>query len=550
MGEFIDRISDVTIERTSRTLTRPGFGKMLVAAYHSLYSDRAKTYTALSEMVTDGFTPYDPAYRMAQAAFAQEPSPQSVKVGRRALPFTQVVDVTPNAPVSQSAAETWTLKINGFTATFTSDATPTLAEVCTGLASAINALGDVDAIVATGASALTGQTLTGATLDGAIGDDVMAEPRFVTLVLSSHADWDATTAVLYGVDGNGNAISENLTIPNGGNTTVTSTKRYLRVTSIVIPAQSGTGGTFTVGLRAIVAADGTSGTKVVCTSTQGELNSYELVTGNFAGLTTATTNPGIATDLAAILTADSDWYGLVLDSNGSAEVQAAAAWVESNKKLFGYTTSDQAHLSTGSVTALAYVLKNLGYLRTFGAWRAKIGTADACTAAAWMGEEFPKDPGASSWGHKTLVGQSTDALTDAQRQAIESYNLNHYTLLGDAGVAYPGKVAGGEWIDVIRDLDSVRVNLQYDLADLLLSNDKIPFTDAGIAQVVSIVRARMQASVRGGIFADDTPFTVTAPRASAVSTTNRQNRTLPGVTFGARMAGSILNIQVRGRVAA
>lgn len=550
MGEFIDRISDVTIERTSRTLTRPGFGTMLVAGYHSKWSDRVKTYTALSELTADGFTPDEKVYRDVAAAFAQEPSPQSVKVGRRALPMTQIVDVTPSSPVSASAAETWTMKINGFTVTFTSDATPTLAEVCTGIAAAINALGDVDAIVATGASSTSEQTLTGATLDGATGDDVMAEPRFVTLTLSSHADWDATTAVLSGVDGNGNAITENLSIPNGGNATVTGTKRFLRVTSIVIPVQSGSGGTFTVGLRAIVTADGTSGTKVVCTSTAGELNSYELVTTNFAGMTTATTNPGIATDLAAILAADSDWYGLALDSNSSAEVQAAAAWTESNKKLFGYTTSDQSHLSTGSVTALAYVLKNAGYLRTFGVWRAKIGTADACTAAAWMGEEFPKDPGASSWGHKTLAGQSTDSLTDAQRQAIESYNLNHYTLLGDVGVAYPGKVAGGEWIDVIRDLDSVRVNLAYDLADLLISNDRIPFTDAGISQVVAVVRARMQTSVTAGIFADDTTFTVSAPRASSVSTTNRQNRVLPGVTFGARMAGSILNIQVRGRVAA
>lgn len=550
MGEFIDRISDVTIERTSRTLTRPGFGTLLLAAYHGLYADRVKTYTALSEMVTDGFTPYDPAYRMAQAVFAQEPSPASVKVGRRALAPTQIVDVTPSSPASASAAETWTLKVDGFSATFTSDATPTLAEVCTGIAAAINGLADVDAIVATGASSLSEQTLTGSTLDGATGDDVMTEPRFITLILSSHANWDLTTAVLSGVDGNGNAVSENLTIPDGGNTTVTSTRRYLRVTSIVIPAQAGTSGTFTVGTRAIVTADGTSGTKVVCTSVAGELHSYELVTTNFAGLTTATTNPGIATDLAAILTADADWYGLALDSNGSAEVQAAAAWVESNKKLMGYTTSDQAHLSTGSVTALAYVLKNAGYLRTFGVFRKEILTADSVATAAWFGKELPKDPGASAWGHKTLAGQSTDSMTDAHRQAIESYNLNHYTLMGDAGITYPGKVAGGEWIDVIRDLDSVRVNLQYDLADLLISVPKIPFTDAGIAQVVSVVRARMQTNVDANIFANDTPFTVTAPRASAVSTTNRQNRILPGVTFGARMAGSILNIQVRGRVAA
>lgn len=554
MAEFIDRIADVTVTRTSRTLTRPGFGTMLLAVYHALNADRVRSYTELSEMVTDGFTPYDAAYQMAAAAWAQEPSPATIRVGRRALPFTQVVDITPNAPVSGSTAETWTAKFGGYTATFTSDATPTLAEVCTGFAAAINALADVDAIVATLASSLSLQTLTGATLDGAIGDDVMTAPRFITLVLSSHADWDLSTAVLTGVDGNGVVITENLAIPNGGNVTVTSTKRYLRVTSLVIPAQSGTGGTATVGTRAIVTADGTSGTKVVCTSVAGELHSFELVTGNFAGLTTATTNPGIATDLAAILMADADWYGLALDSNGAAEIAATAAWVETAKKLFLAQTSDQAMLATGSVTVVGYTLSNLGYLRTGLVWRGKIATSDSWAACAWMGLQFAKDPGTSTFAHKTLAGQYTDSLSDAQRAAIESYKANHYTLLADAGITFPGKVAGNEWLDIIRDLDFLRVNLQYDLADLLLSNEKIPFTDAGIGQVVAAVRARLTRSISTdtapNILADDPKPVVSAPRASAVSTANRQARTLPSVTFSARVAGAIHTIDVNGRVSA
>ena len=548
MSEFIDRIQDVEISRTTRTLTRPGFGTLLCCAYHTKYADRVKTYTDVTEMVTDGFSPDEPAYQMVAAAFAQSPSPAAVKLGRRALPYTQVVDVTPSSPVSASAAETWTLEVDGLTATFTSDATPTLAEVCTGLAAAINGLGDVDAIVATLASSGSLQTLTGATLDGATGDDTMSTPRFITFTFSSHADWDATSATLAGVGPNGQTQSETIAIPNGGNATVTSTKRYLRVTSITIPAQSGTSGTATVGVRAPVTADGTSGTKVVCTSAAGELHAYELVTSNFAGLTTATTNPGLATDLAAIAAADNDWYGLALDSQGSAEVQAAAAWAETAKKLLGYTTSDQAHLATGSVTALGYVLKTAGYLQTWGLWCGRIATSDSWSACALFGKEFPKDPGASQFAFKTLAGVTVDALTETQRQAIESYNLNHCTLLSDVGVTYPGKVAGGEWMDVIRDLASLKVNLQYDLADLLVSNDKVPFTDDGIGLVVAALRARLGTSVAAGILADG--FTITAPRASAVSSANKQARRLTSVTFGATLAGSILGLQVRGRVSA
>ena len=51
---FIDRIADIEISRTSRTLTRPGFGTPLFAVCHGLYADRVRSYSDLAGMVTDG----------------------------------------------------------------------------------------------------------------------------------------------------------------------------------------------------------------------------------------------------------------------------------------------------------------------------------------------------------------------------------------------------------------------------------------------------------------------------------------------------------------
>lgn len=110
---------------------------------------------------------------------------------------------------------------------------------------------DVDAIVASGASSSSIQTISGAGLTGIVGGSEMQPARFITLILSSHTDWDATTAVLTGVDYLGQTVSENLSIPNGGNTTLTSATRYRRVISLVIPAQTAGGGTFTVGISAM-----------------------------------------------------------------------------------------------------------------------------------------------------------------------------------------------------------------------------------------------------------------------------------------------------------
>ena len=98
-----------------------------------------------------------------------------------------------------------------------------------------------------GASSASSQVVSGAALNGAIGTSAMYPERKITLVLSNHTDWDATTAVLSG-ELNGVAKTENLTIPNNGNTTLTTTGYFDKVTSLAIPAQTGTGGTFTIGV--------------------------------------------------------------------------------------------------------------------------------------------------------------------------------------------------------------------------------------------------------------------------------------------------------------
>lgn len=110
---------------------------------------------------------------------------------------------------------------------------------------------DVDAVLSGGASSASIQTILAASANGAMGAGPYQPPRNIALVLSSHADWNATTAVLTGVNEDGVTVSENLAIPDAGNATVTSVNTYASFTSLVIPAQGGTGGTFTVGVTAV-----------------------------------------------------------------------------------------------------------------------------------------------------------------------------------------------------------------------------------------------------------------------------------------------------------
>lgn len=110
---------------------------------------------------------------------------------------------------------------------------------------------DVDAIVATGASAAADQTLSGAALDGAVGGDVMLPSRRITLTFDNHTDWDATEGYVDFIDSMGRHRRVFFDIPNGGNATVSlDGPGAARVLGVFIPAQTGAGGTFTVGIAA------------------------------------------------------------------------------------------------------------------------------------------------------------------------------------------------------------------------------------------------------------------------------------------------------------
>jgi hypothetical protein len=546
---FADDIASVTITRANVTPSRAGFGTPMILAYHTLNADRVRSYSSLSAMSADGFRSHDPAYRAAAAAFSQTPRPRRVKVGRRALAPTQVIRLTPVAP---SAGEVYSLRIDGLAVTFTADGTPTVAEVCTGLHAAIGALAVANAIVATGASSGSSQTITGAALDGTVGWRTMATARHITLTLSADAHWDATTATLNGRDVDGNAISESLSIPNNGGVTLTSTKRFRTVTSLVIPAQSGTNGTFTVGVAApLTSADNT--THVTLTSTAGDFTSIELVSKSVAStgvfnlsILDVSTDPGIATDLAAIHAADPDYYAILIPEGASSAVAAAAAgWVETVRRILVLQTADALAWDNSSVADIAFVLKATGYTRTSVWAYPHLGLATGQLAAALLGRCLPLDPGSITFAHKELAGVTVVSLTETQQAALEGKNANHYTEIGDGGNTFPGKVAEGEWIDVIRDIDRSFDRMQSAVLSVLRSSNKVPFTDDGIDTVGNALRGALRADATDGIYST---FAVTTPAASAVSSADKAARSLTGVTFTATLAGAIHLTTITGTV--
>lgn len=80
-----------------------------------------------------------------------------------------------------------------------------------------------------------------------VGNRAMPHARRISFVFSSHANWDATTITVTGLDALGKKITDTILVANGGGTTVTTAKFFKQVTRIDVPAQSGSSGTCTVG---------------------------------------------------------------------------------------------------------------------------------------------------------------------------------------------------------------------------------------------------------------------------------------------------------------
>lgn len=306
-----------------------------------------------------------------------------------------------------------------------------------------------------------------------------------------------------------------------------------------------------------------TGAVITCSRTDGLLTDLQAWAASLT-IADTTTDPGIATDLAAIRAANNAaWYGLALDSNSAAEIEAAAAWAEATGvggKFLAWNNSDSTCV-TSSTSDVFSTLKGLSYQRDIGFYSGK--QLLSYTGAAMLGELLPFNPGQAAWGYKTPVGVTPDddvSLTETEALILNTMSVsnpgpggkrgNYFKVTSDEGFTFPGCTPGGEWADITIFVDWLQTNMQADVLALLLNAPKLPFTDFGIGLIANAIRNRIKigaSSAFGGIDGSQ-PITVNVPTASTVDATDRGNRNLPNVTFGAALTGAILTVGIQGNL--
>lgn len=441
----IDTIVTVNITKATATVTRAGFGTPGTLTYHQTFPEFARVYSSLQGMLDDGFTTASREYKMAAAAFSQNPRPAQIVIGRRDNAPLRDVTMIPVTP--ELASTDYTVTINGEVFTFTSDPSPTTAAIIAGLVALINAG----------------------------GEDVLA-------------------------------------------TDVTST-------SMTVESADTPGGTPTAGVPFTIEFD-------------PDLWTFDDETPNPAG--------GIEADLADMILANDDFYGLTSDALGKLETAALYAAVEALPKIYIADTQDSDVL-----TAAADDIASLGQIasldRTAILYHPAAGPNQPATA--WEGVELPQDPGSSTYKFDTLATIPTYELTTGEQTFLEGKNGNHYQEVAGVAITSEGKMAGGEWIDITVFLDWLTARIKEEAFRAFAANPKIPFTDLGIQTLGGTTEDVLkEGGRRGGIDPNGAvPITVTLPRAAEVSAADKQARSLT-YTFAATLAGAIHKTTINGTV--
>lgn len=310
--------------------------------------------------------------------------------------------------------------------------------------------------------------------------------------------------------------------------------------------------TTALGALATVTTTGSPASTVhIVTTTPGVLLD---VTGRSAHLTlrNATADPGLAADLAAINAADSDWYGLALDSNSAAEITVAAAWVASTAFKFGcFDTADTACGDSGSTADILYTEHALTHGKSAIVYND--AALQSCSGIALLAEELPWDPpGKRTWEYKTLRGVPFGTPSETQQSAITTKCGVYYIELAAIGVTRNAKASSGEWIDINVGTDWFIARLQEAVYGLFVNNGKVPYTPQGLALVESVIRGMLlSASSADGksLLAQntaETPQNVVMPIWANILPADKAARRLTGVSFSAYYSGAIHSAQLVG----
>jgi Protein of unknown function (DUF3383) len=546
----VNQFVTFTINVNNAGLSLPGFGTPLIVSYGATFPELVRTYSQYADVLVD-FPAGTPEADAADQLFSQSPHPQQVKIGRATLKPTLQYQV---GAIQVSNNYKYVVQVDGpgITSTpafYTSDSTATTQEIHNGLVAALNAV-------------------VGKNYTATFAPLTFVAFNFTTNHAVSNTNLLATGHGLNTGDGPIELTNSGGALPTGFSTltdywVIRVDANTLQIATSLANALAGTAVTFS--------ADGT-GTQTINPDTTLSPVLPFLVTGSAAGnwfsidtQPNATTqaprilsnkmthsDPGIATDLAALALADTGWYWLVTSGwNSKAFGLGAAGWVEANGKAYVVATCDTDSVNTavGNLDLLDS-LNNLSYKRTSGWYH---NSPLEMLDAALTGVLAPANPGSWTAAFKTLVGAEPNALDGTERTNIKARNSGAYTQELGKDITWDGKVFNTTYgyLDITVGIDWFSTQVVGAAFGAMTSVPKVAYTDEDIDFIAGAVKGVIhQATSDANPVLDpgdptdpaNQPPDIVFPKVADVSPGTRALRKLPNGVINGRLQGAVQEI--------
>ena len=341
-------------------------------------------------------------------------------------------------------------------------------------------------------------------------------------------------------------------------TAIDDTEYFTTINGVVFSINSGVAATvitiaaalvaaITAGAEPVTPTDNVDGTYDLDNSTQNTTFTIKVDFNQSIAGDRLNVNP--ATELSAIVTINNTWYAIILtrtttEAEQIQDITHTSAWTEARIKLY-LTAIDQASIITSATDDIASVLEGLAYDRTVIIYSLD---EENYPEAAWAGLQLPKDPGSTTWKFKSVSGIIVDVLTDTALTNLRAKNCNFYEEVAGVNVfSSEAIVASGEFIDIIRGVDWLQARIEERVYTRLINEEKIPYTNPGIAVIETEVIAQLEESVGVGLITANTAI-VTVPDVADVDAGDKASRILRDVDFTAQLAGAIHKVFIQGKL--
>lgn len=234
------------------------------------------------------------------------------------------------------------------------------------------------------------------------------------------------------------------------------------------------------------------------------------------------------------------FYYLLSSDNSDSMIAILADYISTQDKLYAATVD-----ALESVEKLGGAYDNV-FLVAHDSRQSYVAEGLVSTMA-------PRQIGSYTFTFKNVQGVQAAKFNSTTVSQFEKANCSVY--INEAGVLMNSKgvCTSGEYIDNVQATHYIKARMTENVFRMLALAEKVPYTDTGIALVVSEIEKVLKHSYSVGIIADDEAgnpeFTITAPKRADILKNTVAKRILPDVRWRAVVAGAVEKVEIRGVLA-